>query len=59
MNDDLYQKAARSIVEADREAAEAIAAQATLSVDGATEDEISRAVEAGLETIRGIVGGGA
>lgn len=42
-----------------RDAAEAIAAQATLSVDGATEDEISRAVEAGLETIRGIVGGGA
>jgi len=28
MNDDLYQKAARSIVEADREAAEAIAAEA-------------------------------
>lgn len=42
-----------------RDASEAIAAQATLSVDGATEDEISRAVEAGLETIRGIVGGGA
>jgi len=42
-----------------RDAAEARAAQATLSVDGATEDEISRAVEAGLETIRGIVGGGA
>lgn len=42
-----------------RDAAEAMAAQATLSVDGATEDEISRAVEAGLETIRGIVGGGA
>lgn len=41
-----------------RDAAEAMAAQATLSVDGATEDEISRAVEAGLETIRGIVGGG-
>jgi hypothetical protein len=41
-----------------RDAAEAIAAQATLSVDGATEDEISRAVEAGLETLRGIVGGG-
>ena len=41
-----------------RDAAEAIAAQATLSVDGATEDEISRAVEAGLETIRSIVGGG-
>lgn len=41
-----------------RDAAEAIAAQVELSVDGATEDEISRAVEAGLETIRGIVGGG-
>lgn len=41
-----------------RDAAKAMAAQATLSVDGATEDEISRAVEAGLETIRGIVGGG-
>jgi len=42
-----------------RDAAEVMAAQATLSVDGATEDEISRAVEAGLETIRDIVGGGA
>jgi hypothetical protein len=41
-----------------RDAAEAMAAQAMLSVDGATEDEISRAVEAGLETIRGIVGVG-
>ncbi|MFK4222224.1 hypothetical protein [Streptomyces sp. NPDC019890] len=41
-----------------RDAAEAIAAQANLSVDGATEDEVSRAVEAGLETIRGILGGG-
>ncbi|GAB3474278.1 hypothetical protein [Amycolatopsis cihanbeyliensis] len=41
-----------------RDAAEAIAAQADLSVDGATEDEIGRAVEAGLERIRGIVGGG-
>ena len=40
-----------------RDAAEAIAAHATLSVDGATEDEISRAVEAGLETLRRIVGG--
>ncbi|AOT06069.1 hypothetical protein [Arthrobacter sp. U41] len=39
-----------------RDAAEAMAAQASLSVDGATEDEISRAVETGLETIRGIVG---
>lgn len=42
-----------------RDAAEAIAAQATLSVDGATEDEISRAVESGLETLRGIVRGSA
>ncbi len=41
-----------------RDAAEAIASQANLSVNGATEDEVSRAVEAGLETIRGIVGGG-
>ncbi|MGW0920536.1 hypothetical protein ACWD3J_16140 [Streptomyces sp. NPDC002755] len=41
-----------------RDAAEAIAAQANLSVDGATEDEFGRAVEAGLETIRGILGGG-
>lgn len=40
-----------------RDAAEAIAALATLSVDGATEDEISQAVEAGLETLRHIVGG--
>lgn len=40
-----------------RDAAEAIAAQATLSVDGATEDEISRAIEAGLETLRGIARG--
>lgn len=40
-----------------RDAAEAMAAQATLSVDGATEDEISRAVETGLETLRGIVRG--
>lgn len=42
-----------------RDAAEAIAAKATLSADGATEDEISRAVEDGLETIRRIVGGDA
>ncbi|MFI9565295.1 hypothetical protein [Streptomyces rishiriensis] len=41
-----------------RDAAEAIASHANLSVDGATEDEVSRAVEAGLETIRGILGGG-
>lgn len=40
-----------------RDAAEVIADQATLSIDGATEDEISRAVEAGLETLRHIVGG--
>lgn len=47
------------IAESDiRDLAEEIAARATLSVDGATEDEITRAVEAGLETLRGIVGGG-
>lgn len=47
------------IAESDiRDAAEAMAVQATLSVDGATEEEISHAVEAGLETIRSIVGGG-
>jgi len=47
------------IAESDiRDAAEAIAAQASLSVDGATEDEIGRAVESGLDTLRGIVGGG-
>lgn len=40
-----------------RDAAEAMAAQAPLSVDGATENEISRAVEAGLDTIRSILGG--
>ncbi|WP_411098857.1 hypothetical protein [Streptomyces sp. x-45] len=40
-----------------RDAAEVMAAQATLSVDGATEDEISRAVEAGIDTLRHIVGG--
>lgn len=42
-----------------RDAAEAIAAQATLSVDGATEDELARAVESGLGTLRGIVRGSA
>jgi hypothetical protein len=41
-----------------RDAAEALAAQATLSVNGASEQEISRAVEAGLETIRMIIGKG-
>lgn len=41
-----------------RDAAEAIAAQAQLSVNGATEDEIGRAIEAGLERIRSIIGGG-
>ncbi|MEV6712571.1 hypothetical protein AB0M48_11065 [Lentzea sp. NPDC051208] len=40
-----------------RDAAEAIAAQADLSVSGVSEDEISRAVEDGLERLRGIVGG--
>jgi len=57
---DLVNSHAQSdVAESDiRDAAEAIAAQATLSIDGATEDEISHAVEAGLETIRSIVGGG-
>jgi hypothetical protein len=41
-----------------RDAAEALAAQATLSAGGASEAELSQAVESGLETIRGIVKGG-
>jgi hypothetical protein len=41
-----------------RDAAEAIAAQADLSVNGVSEDEISRAVEDGLERLRSIVRGG-
>lgn len=41
-----------------RDAAEALAAQATLSAEGASEAELSQAVENGLETIRGIVKGG-
>ena len=41
-----------------RDAAEALAAQATLSAEGASEAELSQAVESGLETIRGIVKGG-
>ena len=55
----INQSAMADVAEQDiRDAAEALAGQASLSVGGATEDEISRAVEAGLETIRGIVGGG-
>lgn len=55
----INQNAMADVAEQDiRDAAEALAAQANLSVGGATEDEISRAVEAGLETIRAIVGGG-
>ncbi|GLZ77948.1 hypothetical protein Afil01_27550 [Actinorhabdospora filicis] len=46
------------ITESDiRDAAEAIAAQATLSVDGTSEDELGNAIEAGIETLRHIVGG--
>jgi hypothetical protein len=41
-----------------RDAAEALAAQATLSAEGASEAELSQAVESGLETIRAIVKGG-
>lgn len=41
-----------------RDAAEFIAVQADLSVNGVTEDEISRAVEDGIERLRGIVRGG-
>lgn len=37
-----------------RDAAEALANRASLSVDAATEDEISRAVESGIETLRNI-----
>jgi hypothetical protein len=45
------------ISEADvRDAAEALANRAELSVDGATEEEIARAVEGGIETLRDIAG---
>jgi hypothetical protein len=40
-----------------RDVAEALANQAQLSVDGATEDEITRAIESGIETLRSIRGG--
>jgi hypothetical protein len=39
-----------------RDAAEAIASKATLSVDGATEEEITQAIESGVETLRSISG---
>lgn len=39
-----------------RDAAEALASKAALTVTGATEDDISRAVEAGLDTLRTIIG---
>jgi hypothetical protein len=40
-----------------RDVAEALANQAQLSVDGATEDEITQAIESGIETLRSIHGG--
>ncbi|MGH9340059.1 MAG: hypothetical protein ACRD1R_10845 [Acidobacteriota bacterium] len=40
-----------------RDVAEALANQAQLSVDGATEDEITQAIESGIETLRSIRGG--
>lgn len=40
-----------------RDAAEALANQADLSVTGASENEISRAIEDGIDTIRTILGG--
>jgi hypothetical protein len=39
-----------------RDAAEVMASKATLSVDGATEEEITRAIESGLETLNTISG---
>lgn len=45
------------IVERDiRDAAEALADKATLTVTGATENDISRAIEDGLDTLRTIIG---
>jgi hypothetical protein len=41
-----------------RDAAEALAARATLSVGGATEAEFTRAIEEGIETLRTILEGG-
>lgn len=40
-----------------RDAAEALAERATLSITGATEEEFSRAIESGIETLRNIKGG--
>jgi hypothetical protein len=40
-----------------REAAEALAARADLSVDGVTENEFASAIENGIETLRRILGG--
>ncbi|MDP9357822.1 MAG: hypothetical protein M3R02_21545 [Chloroflexota bacterium] len=40
-----------------RDAAEALANRTELSVDGATEDEITHAIESGIETLRSIRGG--
>lgn len=40
-----------------RDVAEALANQTQLSVDGATEDEITQAIESGIETLRSICGG--
>lgn len=45
------------LAEADvRDAAEALANRAELSVDGATETEIARAIESGIDTLRDIAG---
>ncbi|MYR38109.1 hypothetical protein GTX14_18695 [Streptomyces sp. SID4944] len=40
-----------------RDLAEALANQADLSIGGASEDEISRAIEDGIDTIRTILAG--
>jgi hypothetical protein len=40
-----------------RDAAEALAGRATLSATGATEGEIGKAIEQGIETLRSIYGG--
>jgi hypothetical protein len=40
-----------------RDAATVLASQATLSATGPTEDELSTAIESGLETLRAIYGG--
>jgi hypothetical protein len=41
-----------------RDAAEALAARADLSVDGVTEDQFTQAIERGIETLRDIYGDG-